>query len=178
MRARTTTRGARFRAIAAGAAVVTAAAFLAFRSERGEARAAPAVSAAPAAAAPAAAPPPGLPAAAQAAPAVATDTAAQPAPAPASGAEEQLMERVRAEVDEHPEVAIALAEQGEGQFPGGASSDERALLRMRALVHLEQIGIARDAAREFFERHPDSPLGRDVFRLTGMRPPPVMGPRS
>lgn len=88
------------------------------------------------------------------------------------------MERVRAEVDEHPEAALALADEGEARFPGGASSDERAFLKMRALVHLDQIGIARDAAREFFERHPDSPLGRYVFRLTGMRPPPVLGPRS
>ena len=87
------------------------------------------------------------------------------------------MERVRAEVDARPEVAIALAEEGEVQFPSGRYSDERAYLRMRALVHQGEIAIARDAAREFFERHPDSSLGRLVFRLTGMRPPPVLGPR-
>jgi hypothetical protein len=87
------------------------------------------------------------------------------------------MERVRAEVDARPEVAIALAQEGEVQFPSGRYSDERAYLRMRALVHQGEIAIARDAAREFFERHPDSSLGRLVFRLTGMRPPPVLGPR-
>jgi hypothetical protein len=47
---------------------------------------------------------------------------------------------------------------------------------MRALVHVGQIAVARDAARQFFERHPDSPLGRLVFRLTGMRPLPPLGP--
>ena len=87
------------------------------------------------------------------------------------------MERIRADVDERPEVAVSLAQEGEAQFPAGRYADERSYLRMRALVHLGEIVVAREAAAKFFERHPDSSLGRSVFRLTGMRPPPVMGPR-
>jgi hypothetical protein len=41
---------------------------------------------------------------------------------------------------------------------------------MRALVHLGEIGKARSLAGEFFERHPESPYARSVWRLTGMSP--------
>jgi hypothetical protein len=88
------------------------------------------------------------------------------------------MDRLRADVDERPAAAVALAEQGEARFPAGRYSDERAWLHMRALVHLGDIGRARTVAEAFFERHPDSPLGRSVFRLTGMRPRPPLGPPS
>lgn len=86
------------------------------------------------------------------------------------------MVRLRAVVDASPEAAVALAEEGDRRFPSGPYGDERAFLRMRALVHLDRIGIARDAARQFYERHPDSPLAHSVFRLTGMRPLPPLGP--
>jgi hypothetical protein len=171
MRAPETRRGARLRAVLAAAAVVAAGGLLALRAERGAASAGPA--AAPAAAAALQPERPAPSAASAPAPAA---PAAQPSPRP--GSEEELMERVRAEVDEHPEVAIALAEDGDARFAVGRYADERAFLRMRALVHLGEIGVARAAAADFFERHPDSPLGRSVFRLTGMRPQPVLGPRG
>ena len=112
-----------------------------------------------------------------AAPSAPAATRAAPA-APRSGnaAEDALMARLREEVDLHPETAIALADEGDVHHPDGSLSDERAFLRMRALVHLGDIGTAREAARVFFERHPDSPLARSVFRLTGMRPMPKLGP--
>ncbi|HEX9049856.1 MAG TPA: hypothetical protein VF841_04920, partial [Anaeromyxobacter sp.] len=84
--------------------------------------------------------------------------------------------KLRAEVDTQPQAAVALAEDGERRFPSGPYAEERAWLRMRALVHLGEIGIARDAARRFYELYPDSPLARYVFRLTGMRPMPPLGP--
>lgn len=86
------------------------------------------------------------------------------------------MSELRAEVDARPEAALALAEDGERRFPSGPYAEERAWLKMRALVHLGRIGIARDAASRFFEQHPDSPLARYVFRLTGVRPMPALGP--
>jgi hypothetical protein len=108
-----------------------------------------------------------------------------PAAAPVSGpasiapmptaSEEALMQRLRAEVDADPQAALALADDGDRRFATTQYSDERAFLRIRALVHLGDIGIARDVARQFYERHPDSPLARSVFRLTGMRPAPVLG---
>ena len=97
--------------------------------------------------------------------------AAAPAPAPpAASSEEHLMERLRAAVDGEPTLALAIADQGDAAFPSGALADERSYLKMRALVHLGDIGKARTVAGEFFERHPESPYGRFVYRLTGMRP--------
>ena len=166
----------------AAVAVAAVGALLALGDGRGEAPvAAPVTEAAPTVAAVPTAPP---------APPVAAAVPAAPPPAPASRApaeplaaatpasEEEHVARLREVVDADPAAAVALAEDGEARFPGGTYSDERAYHRMRALVHLGEIGVARAAAGEFFERHPESPLGRDVFRLTGMRPPPVMGPRT
>jgi len=49
---------------------------------------------------------------------------------------------------------------------------------MRALVHEGRITPARDEAVRFFARFPESPLGKAVTRLTGVRPRPKLGPRS
>ena len=111
--------------------------------------------------------------AAAAAPPVAATGPTLPLP---TASEDELMARLRAEVDVDPRAAIALADDGERRFPASHYGDERAFLRMRGLVHLGDIGVARDAARVFYERYPDSPLGRYVFRLTGMRPMPPLGP--
>lgn len=133
---------------------------------------APIVAQAPAPAAPVAAPPsaPARPIAAPAAP------AAAPAPAP-SPAEDDHLARLRVEADAHPALGVQLADEGERRFPGGPHAPERAYLKMRALVHLGDIGAARDAAAEFFKRHPRDPLGQYVWRLTGMRPKPSPFPR-
>lgn len=175
MRAPATKRGRRIPVALAAAAFAIAGALLAIRAEGGSSRAeqAPAVAPAVAQSAAASAPAAQLPAAAApAAPAAASRAAGAPA------TDDELVERERAEVDVHPEAAVALADEGEARFPSGPHADERAFLKMRALVHLGEIGVARAAAAQFFERHPESPLGRDVFRLTGMRPPPVLGPRT
>jgi hypothetical protein len=79
---------------------------------------------------------------------------------------------VRAEVERDPARAIALADEADRRFPEGRHADERSLLRMRSLVNLGRIGAARDEATTFFRRHGDSPLGEDVWRLTGVHPPP------
>jgi hypothetical protein len=101
--------------------------------------------------------------------------ASQPAPVPR--AEEHLMERLRAAVDDQPTLALAIADEGDASFSAGPLSDERSYLRMRALVHLGDIGKARTVAGEFFQRHPQSPYGSSVYRLTGMRPRHI-GPPS
>jgi hypothetical protein len=177
MPARAPTPRRRSLAVVAAAALAAVASVLALR---------PGPAAAPAAPAPPAAPnaerAPEAPAPVALAAPVPAEPAAPPAPAaPASrpaASEEDLMERLRADVDERPDVAIALAEQGEELFPSGRYADERSWLHMRALVHLGDIGKARTVAEAFFERHPESPLGRSVFRLTGMRPRPRLGPPS
>jgi len=103
---------------------------------------------------------------------------AAPAPAaPAADAEDALTAQLRATVDEQPQVALTIADQVDAAFPSGRYADERAWLRMRALVHLGDIGKARTIAGEFFERHPQSPYGPQVWRLTGMSPRRI-GPPS
>jgi hypothetical protein len=137
-------------------------------SGSGPVRAAPAVAQAPAPARPAA--PVAAPVAAPAQPAPPAAPAA-PAATP-SPAEDAQIASVRAEVDVHPAIAVQLAEEGDRRFPDGRHAPERAYLKMRALVHLDDIVAARDAATAFFERHPNDPFGEYVWRLTGVRPRP------
>jgi len=107
------------------------------------------------------------------APAVEPLASVQAAPAPSL--EEEVTVRLRTEAEEHPDAAVLLADDAEQRFPGGPHAEERAYLKMRALVHLGDIVAARDAATRFFDQHPQSALGRYVFRLTGMRPRPGPG---
>jgi hypothetical protein len=119
--------------------------------------------------APAAAPVAAAPQLPETAPAPAP-AAAPAAPARAADPEEALTEELRALVDEHPQAALALADRADQTFPSGRLADERDWLRVRAIVNLGDIGKARTVAGEFFERHPQSPYGVQVWRLTGMSP--------
>ena len=111
-----------------------------------------------------------------------SDSAPAPVVSEPLGSEEDLLGRLRDEVDRNPAQALELAAEGERRHPGGRSADERELLRMRALVHLGEISAAREAAARFFERYPNSPFGPQVSRLTGRRPrprpPPTSGKRN
>jgi hypothetical protein len=126
---------------------------------------APTAPAEPVAEAPPPTPPPAAPPATAAPPVRAADP------------EEALTEQLRATVDEQPQAALAVADQADAAFPTGRYADERDFLRMRALVSLGEIGKARALAGEFFERHPESPYARSVWRLTGMSPRHI-GPPS
>lgn len=101
-------------------------------------------------------------------PSIPPDAAVASAAAPAT--EEQLTARVRALVDERPEEALALVAEADKVFPAGRLADERSFLTMRALVHLDRIGAAREAAADFHRRFPNSPWAEQVVRLTGYRP--------
>ena len=118
------------------------------------------------------------PAAPEPAPPPAETQRAQPAPPSAATLDPEvaLTERVRDAVEPDPSAAVALVEQGEREFPGGALSDERSFLKMRALVNLGHIGRARDEATEFFRRYPESPWAERVWRLTGVHPTPRVSP--
>jgi hypothetical protein len=131
---------------------------------------------APIAEAPRTPPPPVAPPTAPPVTAAAPTRTAAP-PARAADPEEALTERLRATVDEQPQAALAVADQADAAFPDGRRADERSWLRMRALVNLGEIGKARTLAGEFFERHPESPYARSVWRLTGMSPRRI-GPPS
>lgn len=103
--------------------------------------------------------------------------AADAAPAARAEDEDRLMTRLRQVVDRQPRRALALVREAERRFPRSRLGDERALLRMRALVHLGQIAPARDEAVLFFKRFPGSPLAPRVQQLTGTHPRPRPGPR-
>jgi hypothetical protein len=102
-------------------------------------------------------------------PAASLGPAARPSTPPP---EDEAIRRIRAAVDAAPAVAVALAREDESAHPESPFAEERSLLEMRALVHLGEIAAARIEATAFFERHPDSPLGASVFRLTGVHPVP------
>ena len=87
-----------------------------------------------------------------------------------------LMARLRTLVDPRPAEALRLARLGAHRFPAGRFADERSLLVMRALVHLNQIAAARDEAVLFFRRFPRSALAAQVSQLTGAHPRPRPGP--
>lgn len=86
--------------------------------------------------------------------------------------EAELLSQLRALVDAQPAAALALAEEARRQFPDGPTADERSLLEMQALVHVDRIADARVQATAFFQRYPGSPFAERVFRLTGMHPRP------
>jgi hypothetical protein len=96
-----------------------------------------------------------------------------PAGPRAPATEAELMDRLRADVDDDPAAAVALANELEREHPDGRWAEERSYAKMRALVHLGDIAAARDEAEAFFARHPRSALGPDVHHLTGVRPRPI-----
>jgi hypothetical protein len=90
--------------------------------------------------------------------------------------EAALMTRLRSLVDPRPAEALELVRLGGRRYPAGSFADERSLLAMRALVHLDRIAAARDEAVLFFQRFPESRLAGAVSRLTGVHPRPRPGP--
>jgi outer membrane biosynthesis protein TonB len=112
--------------------------------------------------------------------------AGAPAPRPASpsvtGAidnqarnETQTMARIREAVRPRPDEALALLDALDQADPTatGALAEERAALRVDALVSAQRIGVARDAAEEFLRRYPHSPRAQHIEMLTGVHPRPT-----
>jgi hypothetical protein len=140
--------------------------------------------AAPSVAVAAAAPaPPPLPAAAPAPP-----SPPPPAPSPpAAAAHDEAtdanananMARIRASARSHPDDALAALDALDRAHPdagvdgAGASAEERAALRVDALVAARRIGPARDAAEVFLARYPRSPRAQHIEVLTGVHPHPT-----
>jgi hypothetical protein len=81
-----------------------------------------------------------------------------------------------ADVPGGPEVVSDRTERSPTKVDADLPEDERAFSRMQALVRLGDITGAREAATQFFERHPNSPFLPRVVRLTGKRPRPPAGP--
>ena len=91
-------------------------------------------------------------------------------------AEQRAMVELRALVAAQPRRALVLVERLAARYPNSALADERALLKMWALVNLGEIARARDQARAFYARFPDSRYAARVARLTGYHRRPRPGP--
>ena len=86
------------------------------------------------------------------------------------------MERLRQEAKPSPAAALANADQAEARFGESPFAEERRALAIQALVGLDRIGEARSRAYQFLDRYPNGPFTAQVQALTGVHPPPPMGP--
>lgn len=83
------------------------------------------------------------------------------------------MSRIRDAVKRRPDEALAMLDAADRAHPESPLAEERAALRVDALVNADQVGLARDAAEEFLRRYPDGLLAEHIEMLTGVHPRPV-----
>jgi hypothetical protein len=165
------TNRTRTRAVAAGAAALTAGAILALAlSQRGAPRRANA-----------SAPPNAvvtLPVeATNAATASALDAPARslvasapgnsPQQPPASFDEPELMRLLRSARGNDPALAVELAREGNRRFPNSPEAAERASILIHSLADEGLGSQARGEAEDMVNRYPDSPLVQEIERFTG-----------
>jgi hypothetical protein len=86
--------------------------------------------------------------------------------------EAQIMTTIREAVRRRPDQALALIDAADQAHPHSPLLEERAALRVDALVNANQIGRARDIAEEFLVRYPDGTYAEHVEVLTGVHPRP------
>lgn len=86
------------------------------------------------------------------------------------------MARLRQEEKGAPGAALAAADEADATFGESAYAEERRALAIQALVDLGRMGEARSRAYQFMERYPSGPFAAHVQVLTGIHPPPSMGP--
>jgi hypothetical protein len=111
---------------------------------------------------------------APAAPAAAPPVVPAPRGAPGGegGDESAAMARIRASVRTDPDGALTLLEETDRAHPDGPLAEERAALRVDALVFAQRIGLARDAAEEYLRRYPQGDRAQHIEMLTGVHPRP------
>jgi hypothetical protein len=101
---------------------------------------------------------------------------APPPPTPGApvGDQAAIMARIRDAVHSRPDKALALLDALDQAHPGATdgAAEERAALRVDALVSAQRIGLARDAAEEFLRRYPHSSRAEHIEVLTGVHPHP------
>ena len=97
---------------------------------------------------------------------------ARPEPRPADD-EATATARAREVVRSHPERALALLDAADQAYPDGALAEERAAMRVDALVFAQRIGEARDAAEVYLARYPHGPQAQRIEMLTGVHPHPT-----
>ncbi len=83
-------------------------------------------------------------------------------------AEIALLAETRRALAADPARALALAEQGQRQFPNGLFQEERQAIAIFALVRLNRQDQARTRASRFLARHPTGPFSERVRMQTGL----------
>ncbi|MEO8904305.1 MAG: hypothetical protein ABI488_18225 [Polyangiaceae bacterium] len=117
-----------------------------------------------------AAPQPSPPAAAQSPGStvpVATVQALPPPSIPATLDESALMAELRSVQDSDPELALALARDGNQRFPDSAQAPERAASMVHSLTALGRASAGRAVAEDMVNHYPDSTWVRQIEQYTG-----------
>ena len=86
--------------------------------------------------------------------------------------ETALMDKLRANVEMEPQVAVDLADEGEKLFPESPMREEREAMAIRGLINLQKIGSARGRAELFLQRYPNGPFTAYVQNMTGVHVTP------
>ena len=100
----------------------------------------------------------------------ATSVAAEPAPENVTGAgssvsEFQLLNQARLALRTDPSRALALTQEHRRLFPSSSLAQEREVVAVEALTRLGRAGEAKEAARDFRRRYPDSAHVRRLDEL-------------
>jgi hypothetical protein len=102
-------------------------------------------------------------------PSVASSAAAPRVAPSASGPtvkqEMDQMAEIRKAAPSDPARALALAEEGHARFPRSVFWQEREMAAIGALARLGRSGEARERARAFLQRHPESPYAEGLRKL-------------
>lgn len=69
-----------------------------------------------------------------------------------------------------PELALALARDGNARFGESPDAAERAALAVKALARTGHLSQARGEAEIMVNRYPDTPWAREIEALTGAHP--------
>jgi hypothetical protein len=72
-----------------------------------------------------------------------------------------------------PDRALALLDAADHARANGRLAEERAAMRVDALVFAQRIGEARDAADVYLARYPHGPQAQRIEMLTGVHPRPT-----
>lgn len=94
---------------------------------------------------------------------------ARPEPRPADD-EAAATARARDVLRSDPERALAWLDAADQAHPDGAFAEERAAMRVDALVYARHIGPARDAAEVYLARYPHAAQAQRIEMLTGVHP--------
>jgi hypothetical protein len=98
---------------------------------------------------------------------VATVQALPPPAVPATLDEGALMTELRSIQDSDPELALALARDGNQRFPDSDQAPERAASMVHSLTALGRASEGRAVAEDMVNRYPDSIWVRQIEQYTG-----------